>query len=247
MRRFFGIVVRVLILLVVGLAALLTSMGFAIHGREVQVPNLVGLAPSDAERSANSGGLLLIRESRFYSSEIPEGRIVSQLPPAGTRVRSGWSVRVAESLGPQRIVIPDVVGQSPRAAEINLRRRGLELNGVATINLPGAQPGQVIAQSPAPNAQEVSSPKVGILLSASAGPTSFVMPDLTGVTLAQASIAITDAGLRVGNVNTIKPEPSAATAPPNTSPPTEPTIVHQTPSAGQRVSPGATVTLDVVR
>ena len=32
-----------------------------------------------------------------------------------------------KSMGPQRVVIPDLVGNSERAAEINIRRRGLEL------------------------------------------------------------------------------------------------------------------------
>ena len=248
MRRVFRILVRVLIVLVVGMVSLLTSMRFAIHGREVQVPTLTGLTPSDAERAANNNGLLLFRENRFYSSEVPEGRILSQLPAAGTKVRSGWRVRVAESLGPQRIVIPNVIGQSPRAAEINLRRRGLEINGTASIVLPGAAADEIIAQSPNPSAQGVASPQVGILMNAPEGMKSYVMPDFRGVALVQASLAVADAGLKVVNVNTVKldqDDNSLAAAPQRTLP--EPIVTRQSPTYGQRVTPGTSVTFDVIR
>ena len=57
------------------------------------------------------------------------------MPLGGTQVRRGWSIRVAESLGPQRIAIPNVLGQSERAAEINIRRRGLDMGTVASLQL----------------------------------------------------------------------------------------------------------------
>lgn len=250
MRRFFGVLVRVLVLLVVGMVSLLTAMRFAIHGREVQVPKLVGMMPADAERVANASGLSLFRENRFYSNDVPEGRIVSQLPPEGASVRSGWRVRVAESLGPQRIAIPSVIGQSPRAAEINVRRRGLELNGMASAVLPGVLPDQVIAQSPPPNTQGVSSPKVGVLVSAAEEDKALVMPDLSGLPLAQASLAITDVGLKLGNVTTVKveqdPNVISATAAPMRVP-SEATILRHFPPAGQKVSPGMTVSFEVLR
>jgi len=180
---------------------------------------------------------------------VPEGRIVSQLPPAGALVRSGWRVRVAESLGPQRISIPNVIGQSPRAAEINVRRRGLELNGIASAVLPGTTPDQVIAQSPPPNAQGVASPRVGVLVSAAEEERAWVMPDLSGMPLSQASLAITDAGLKLGNVRTVVQDPGTTTAP--SFAPTrasgEAIVLRHNPSPGQKVLPGMTVSFEVVR
>ena len=157
-----------LVLLLIFIASALIAMRIAIHGREVQVPKLTGLAPSDAQRVANGVGLQLSVENSFYSAEVPAGRVLSQLPPPGTTVRKGWQVRVSQSLGPQRITIPDVVGQSRRVAEINLRRRGIEIGNVAVRNMPGAAPEQVLAQSPAANAQAVTAPKVDLLVNAAA-------------------------------------------------------------------------------
>src|SRR5438552_8962757 len=95
----------------------LMAMRFAIHGGEVAVPKLVGLTPADAERAVAGLGLNVVIERQYYSAEIAEGKILSQIPPSDTRVRRGWQVRVAQSLGPQRVAIPDVIGQSGRAAD----------------------------------------------------------------------------------------------------------------------------------
>src|SRR5512135_414718 len=108
MRRLLRILLRTLVLVLVFLVSALTAMRFAIHGREVAVPKFTGMTIAEAERSAVDNGLLLQVESRFYSADVPEGRVMSQVPPAGEQVRRGWRVRVAQSLGPQRVAIPDV-------------------------------------------------------------------------------------------------------------------------------------------
>src|SRR5215470_7481935 len=121
MRRFFSILLRALVLLTVALVSALTAMRIAIHGREVTIPKLVGMTTLEAERASASFGFDVVVERQFYSPDIAEGRIVSQVPAAGVKVRRGWTVRVAQSLGPQRVVIPDVTSESQRVAELNVR------------------------------------------------------------------------------------------------------------------------------
>ena len=89
-----------LVLVIVAMVSALTAMRFAIHGQEVAVPPLVGLTPAEAERAVAGLGLQMSIERQYYSPQIPEGRIMSQLPLPGTKVRRGWQVRVAQSLGP---------------------------------------------------------------------------------------------------------------------------------------------------
>jgi eukaryotic-like serine/threonine-protein kinase len=257
MRRIFGWVLKVLILVVVGMVSFLTAMRFAIHGREAAVPNFQGLAPAQAEQVALANGLLLSREDRFYSTEIPAGRIVSQEPPAGTKVRRGWRVRVAESLGPQRVTIPNVVGDSERAAEINLQRRGLDVGSVSTISSPELAQDQIIAQSPPPDAQGIISPKVNLLYNApTAAEKTYIMPDFVGAKLAEATVEVTDAGLKVGGVRTLTPDSQNATpvgtpaqkAIPKVKPiPSEAFIVAQSPQPGARVTTGNVVSFDIIR
>jgi eukaryotic-like serine/threonine-protein kinase len=239
MRGFFRFVLLVLVLLMVALMSGLTAMRVAIHGREVIVPKLVGLTPGQAEKLALDNSLLVEVENRFYSMDTPAGRVMSQIPLPGEKVRRGWRVRLAESLGPQHVVIPDVVGQSSRAAEINLRRRGLEPGTVAYARLPNQPQDQIIAQSPRPEAVGVASPKINLLLAAPPEPPAFVMPNFVGRQLADATRTIQNAGLKLGNVHSAADPGSAAQG--------AALITKQSPTAGQKVTAGSTVELEVAR
>src|SRR5258708_40170694 len=125
MKPLFRFAMLALVLVVVALASALTAMRFAIHGQEVQVPSVIGLSPSDAERAVAGLGLQITVERQYYSPTIPEGRIMTQMPLSGTKVRRGWQLRVAQSMGPPRASIADVTHQRERAAELNRRQRGL--------------------------------------------------------------------------------------------------------------------------
>jgi eukaryotic-like serine/threonine-protein kinase len=248
----FRFAMMALVLVVVALVSALTAMRFAIHGQEVEVPATVGLTPLDAERSLTGLGLQIDVERQYYSPQIPEGRIMSQLPLPGTKVRRGWQVRVAQSLGPQRVAIPDVTRQSERAADWNIRRRGLDVASTAEMQLPGMPADQVLAQSPPANASEVAAPRTSLLVTVAADPSAYVMPNFVGQPLGTASRTLQDAGFKLGNVSLAPPVASAASsgpAPPISSTPPQPspasTIVEQTPPAGQKVLAGAVVNFEV--
>jgi eukaryotic-like serine/threonine-protein kinase len=241
MRKFLTFVLRLMILVIVFLVSALVAMRFAIHGRQVAVPKLVGMAPMQAEKLLQSKGLLLDDSDRFYSADVPEGRIMSQVPAAGEQVRSGWRVRVAESMGPQRVVIPDLVGESERAAEINIRRRGLEMGTAATAVIGGeTPPDEIAAQSPPANATNISSPKVSILVASPEDRKSFVMPDLRGRGEDEVINAIVAAGLKVGKISSQASAGQLASS-------SDRRVTRTIPAAGQRIYEGQSINLEVTQ
>src|SRR5580704_14308617 len=210
MKSFFRFAILALTLVVVALVSALTAMRFAIHGQEVEVPAITGLTPADAGRAVAGLGLQIEVERQYYSPQIPEGRIMTQLPLPGMKVRRGWQLRVAQSLGPQRVAIPDVTKQSERAAEWNIQRRGLEVASTAEMQLPGTPPDQVLAQSPPANASQVAAPRTSLLVTVAADPPAYVMPSFVGQPLGAAGRTLQDAGFRLGNVSMAAPGANAA-------------------------------------
>jgi beta-lactam-binding protein with PASTA domain len=209
-------------------------------------------------------GLQIAIERQYYSPQIPEGRIMSQLPLPGTKVRRGWQVRVAQSLGPTRVAIPDVTGQSEHAAELNIRRRGLDVASMAQMQVAGIPADQVLAQNPTANATQVLAPKISLLVTAPVAADAYVMPSFVGQLLGTANRTLLDSGFRLGNVSVAAPVPTPAvdataaagqTAPAPVAPVTSPVptpepspasvIVSQSPGAGQRVVAGTTVSFEV--
>ena len=261
MRALFRFAMVALLLVAVALVSALTAMRFAIHGQVVEVPAVVGLTPTEAQRATAGLGLQIEVERQYYSPKIPEGRIMTQMPLPGMKVRRGWQVRVAESMGPQRVAIPDVTGQSERAAEWNIRRRGLEVASTSEIQLPGTPADLVLAQSPPANASQVAAPRTSLLVTVAADPLAFVMPNFVGQPLGSASRTLQDAGFKLGTVSVAPTSAPAGSAPVSSAaanstpgvsitpesaqPSTGSIIVTQWPPAGQKILAGAVLNFEV--
>jgi beta-lactam-binding protein with PASTA domain len=251
MKTLFRLTLVALGLLLVAIASALLAMRIAIHTSEVTVPKIIGLTPAEADRAAAGLGLTVMIERQYYSADIAEGKIMTQVPAAETKVRRGWQVRASQSLGPQRVSIPDVLGESTRAADLNIRRRGLDIGSMAYAQLPGTAADQVMAQSPPPNASGVSVPRINLLVSAGSPGAAFVMPSFIGQPLGSVNLLLLDAGFHVGNVTVAVPPASGTESASGTanlsSPQPSPAsiIVSQTPAPGQRVLAGATVNFEV--
>ena len=108
--RFFRMASVVMLLVAAALLSAITTMHFAIHGAEVKIPALKGMTVAEARSQAAGMGLNLDVDNRYYSADVAAGHILSQSPAPGSVVRREWHVRVAESLGPQKVDVPDTVG-----------------------------------------------------------------------------------------------------------------------------------------
>ena len=276
-QNFFQGALLLLGLVVVALLSAITTMHFAIHGAEVQVPALKGMTVAEARSQTSGLGLNLDVDNRYYSSDVAAGHILTQSPVPGAVVRREWRVRVSESLGPQKVEVPSVIGGEERTAALNLRRVGLEAG--ATAHLPwagaGVEVGTVLAQDPPPRAQGIEKPSVNLLVAAADDTTvdGFVMPDLTGVPIVSAESALTRVGIKFGEPKFVDVQipgvaasgyaavaapgsiasGSVAAAAPGSAPaPSKPTalpgaVISQSPPPGYRVEVGSTVALTVAK
>jgi beta-lactam-binding protein with PASTA domain len=272
MRRFLQIL-RVfsgaLLMLAVFVLFAGLALRIALHGREVAIPDLAGLTVAQASESALHNGLDLNIENKFYSRTVPAGRILSQAPAAGSRVRRGWQVRVTESLGPQQVTIPDVVGDPVREASLDLRKASLDLGTLAHLDAPG-DTDMVLSQTPPPDAG-VDQPRVNLLLSqqGAGGGEAFAMPSFVGMSWTSANRAAIALGLRVAALGEMAPvvQPTPATNPPAAAATQQPNapaspggtaapeqaapvqmvpvgpVTAQSPEAGHRASKGSVVRL----
>lgn len=74
-------------------------MYFALRGREVEVPNVVGKSQREAESLLEDQGLKMRVWNRAHHDQIPADAVSEQSPAPGTTVKTGQSVRVSLSLG----------------------------------------------------------------------------------------------------------------------------------------------------
>jgi eukaryotic-like serine/threonine-protein kinase len=249
--RVFRMASLVVALVVVALLSAITTMHFAIHGAEVQVPSLKGMTVVDARSLTAGMGLNLNVDNRYYSGDVAAGHILTQSPAPGTVVRREWHVRVAESLGPQKVDVPDIVGTDQRVAAFQLRRSGLDVGSIAKLPNNAVPDGTVIAQDPPAHAQGIERPSVNLLVAAPDDSTAdgYVMPDLAGLPIVAAQAQLAKVGIKTTTpvfADVPIPPVGSGDAPP-ASPVIPGSVIAQTPPAGARIDLDAEVTLTAAK
>jgi beta-lactam-binding protein with PASTA domain len=249
--KLFQVASLVMLLIAVAMLSAITTMHFAIHGAEVQVPSLKGMTVADARSQAAGMGLNLNVDNRYYSGDVAAGHILSQSPAPGTVVRREFRVRVSESLGPQKVDVPDTVGNDQRVAALQLRRVGLDVGTVAHLPDAAVPEGTVISQDPPAHAQGIERPSVNLLVAAADDNAAdgYVMPELVGLPVITAQSVLA----RIG-ISTNTPMFVDAPVPPvgsGSMPPAVPTVpgsvIAQYPPAGARVFQSTMVNLTVAK
>lgn len=221
----------VFILAAAAFLSAITAMRIAIHGREVNMPNLVGKNVTEANGLLRSRGLVLRVADRIYS-ELPINVVVRQSPPPGMLMKVSQQAHVVLSLGQRQLQIPLLEGNSLRASRIELLRAGLQVGEVSGITMADEPADTVIIQTPRPGAGSAT-PRVDVLVSAGPRDTAYVMPHLVGSNEIDAQHRLDVAGLRRKvNYVTAPQWPHGA-------------VIDQTPLAGQRIPAAVTIELTV--
>src|ERR1700681_2736697 len=173
------------ILASVAFLSALTAMRFAVQGREVVIPDLVGKVAGEAQQMLQLRGVGMKVEGRIYSA-LSVATVVRQSPPPNMSVKRGQFAHVVLSLGPQKQTIPQLEQKSLRAARIELLQSAMQVGEVSSLYLSGWPVDTVIEQSPAAGTTDVTSPHVDLLVSLGNRPPAFLMPELTGLPLNEA-------------------------------------------------------------
>jgi serine/threonine-protein kinase len=226
--------VLVLALLVTAGVTALTTMRVVLRSQEVVVPSVVGRRVPEAGAVAAAHRLMLRVEGRRNDSKVPADRIVAQEPAAGSTLKRQRSIRVWVSLGPRRLTVPAVEGESIRTGRISLEQAQVPVGRVVEVN-DASEEGTILIQHPPPGDTEtLDAEGATVLVSLGPGISDYVMPDLIGKPAAGVLDQLGRAGLKVTDVR-YRPYPGVAPG----------VVLRQTPPAGFRVGRRTSVSLEV--
>lgn len=206
----------------------------ALKAREVEVPDLTNRTANEATAAASAVGLSVrLDEVRRPDPRIGAGRVIAQDPPAGAMSRQQRSVRVWLSAGQRAALVPALVGESDRAAQLRVSQDGLEVAALSEIRSESFPTDIVVAQEPP--AQSAGS-RVALLVNRGEQATNYVMPDLIGVHGERAAAVLRRHGFRVAVVGT-SPYPGVSAG----------IVLRQHPQAGFQIAPGEPISIEVSR
>src|SRR6476646_1232536 len=228
----FRIGLLVFILAAAAFLSAITTMRFAIQGREVSMPNLVGKSSAEAQATLQGRGLRLKVVDRVYS-DLPVNAVARQSPPESERMKVGQNAHAVLSLGRQNVNTPSLVGESLRVARIQLLQVGLQLGEVTTFAAPAALADTILQQTPPPGTK-AASPRVDLLVAQGEQPAAYVMPWLVGLSLPDADHILSAGGRKLAKANSVSsPQwPKGA-------------VTEQTPEPGTKVNNDSVIELTV--
>jgi serine/threonine-protein kinase len=158
---------------------------------KVTVPSVVGERRDAAVAELTTRGLEA--DVVEVNSERPSGIVTAQNPRAGTVLVEGSSVRINVSKGPRPVAVPSVVGLTYDVAAAQLQSAGFT---VGRVTVESSRPaGEVVSQDPPGNS--TASKGSSVTLSVSEGPTTETVPDVSLLTVGDATATLRAAGFRV--------------------------------------------------
>lgn len=179
------------------------------YNEGLTVPDVTKISLEEAEEVLESYGLRYEILDRRAHSAYPADYILDQAPPARHIVKPNRKIylTVNTAIRPTAVV-PNVVNMSLRNAQIQIENYGLEVGTISYES--GRFRATVLRQSISPGDTVDVETMIDLAVSDGLGDSMVEVPDIIGMTLAEAQQALREAGLRVSE---IRFEPSQVAQP----------------------------------
>ncbi|MFG1960924.1 Stk1 family PASTA domain-containing Ser/Thr kinase [Nonomuraea sp. NPDC049028] len=195
----------------------------------VPVPDLVGKDLAVAQRAAAGQGFQVKTAPGQHDEKVAEGLVLRTDPGRNVEVERGAALTLVPSLGPKRVLVPNVEGMTEPEARTAIGKAGLDVNRVSRQANQEIARGKVIRTSPDVGEKVRENSKVNLYVSA-----GLVMPDVSGMPKDEAANYLGTQGFQV-QVNEVddRAEPC--------------TVIAQAPKAKAEVDKGAQAMITVSR
>lgn len=178
--------------------------GFTRHGESISVPELVGLKKEKMEQLLKDSGLEYeVVDSLFETGKAP-GTVIDQDPAANSLVKKGRTIYLTVNAGkPPKVKMPNLLDVSYRQAEAILESFGLKVGRITYE--PDLAKNAVLKQvyrgaAVHPGRELYKGSAIDLVLGDGLGTSEVPVPDLTGLTKAEAMLVLQGASLNIGNV-----------------------------------------------
>ena len=110
------------------------TLAVSLGQRSAVVPDVAGMQQQQARLAIENAGFQFGQITE-QTSDQPRGAVVGSNPPAGQQIPLPAVVRIAVSVGPASLQVPDLAGRSVSDARSTLEQLGLHLSGGSDVPL----------------------------------------------------------------------------------------------------------------
>ncbi|GAB3010204.1 hypothetical protein GCM10027051_09750 [Niabella terrae] len=194
------------ILLAVGIfAAIVSSLGwFTNHNDAKTVPAVTGKSLPEAQKILSDAGFYVELQDSLYYDTLAPLQVIRQVPDELEVVKSSRTVYLTYNRAvPPLVEMPNIVGYSFRNALLVLENAGLKLGD--TSYRPDFARNSVLEQlynggNIQPGAKIRMGSKVDLIIGSELSNTAYAIPDLVGMTTAEARLLLESKGIILASI-----------------------------------------------
>lgn len=196
-KKMIIIIASIVGALVLGLVIAFAAGAFG--GEEIEAPDFKNMTFEEAQDAAKTYDIRVKKGDEVVSEEVEKGKIVSQDPKAGTKIKTGSTIKVNISKGLGDGDVPDLEGKSQDELESYLEAAGFKL-GTVTTEASEKEAGTVLRQDPKAGSKAEKGSTINVVVS-DGSKAKAVVPYLVGKSLEDAQAALLNAGLTIGSIS----------------------------------------------
>lgn len=170
--------------------------------QKVTVENVAGMTTEKAKTALSQKGLSNVKVSEQQSDTISAGKVISTDPEAGTEVEKDAEITLIVSSGTSTVQVPSVASMTVSKAKSTLAAEGFNAVEGSKVYSDTVKAGLVAYSNPKGGAQASKGATITLYISKGPKRTTTTVPDLMGMTKAQAKEALTAKKLVLGSVST---------------------------------------------
>ena len=170
--------------------------------QKVTVENVAGMTTEEAKTALSQKGLSNVKVSEQQSDTISAGKVISTDPEAGTEVEKDAEITLIVSSGTSTVQVPSVASMTVTKAKSTLAAEGFNAVEGSKVYSDTVKAGLVAYSNPKGGAQASKGATITLYISKGPKQTTTTVPDLMGMTKAQAKEALTAKKLVLGSVST---------------------------------------------
>ena len=170
--------------------------------QKVTVENVAGMTTEDAKTALSQKGLSNVKVSEQQSDTVSAGKVISTDPEAGTEVEKDAEITLIVSSGTSTVQVPSVASMTVSKAKSTLAAEGFNAVEGSKVYSDTVKAGLVAYSNPKGGAQASKGATITLYISKGPKRTTTTVPDLMGMTKAQAKEALTAKKLGLGSVST---------------------------------------------
>ncbi|CCZ90616.1 serine/threonine protein kinase with PASTA sensor(S) [Clostridium sp. CAG:167] len=170
--------------------------------QKVTVENVAGMTTEEAKTALSQKGLSNVKVSEQQSDTVSAGKVISTDPEAGTEVEKDAEITLIVSSGTSTVQVPSVASMTVSKAKSTLAAEGFNAVEGSKVYSDTVKAGLVAYSNPKGGAQASKGATITLYISKGPKRTTTTVPDLMGMTKAQAKEALTAKKLVLGSVST---------------------------------------------